>query len=495
VIRKPLTDDQKRASATREPLVFVESAPGSGKTTVAAERFGVLRYAHHRSDPRGVIAVSFARTAADELRKRIDQRWGSKTTQSPNRATTMDGLHRAVVDFLMRTDRIRWPGTFAKLNVIDSWERQRGAIRVRPGSERNQRWELALNGDELRLDYRTVDASCWGMAYAKRQDYKDQLLDGVCTHDEIRQLVGLALGRPDLRTAIDEFLSRSYAHLIVDEAFDLNGLDAVLVRRAIETGVGVTLVGDPWQALYEWRGARPEEVRELLTDYPFETIPMSRSFRFKTPETVALAARLRSRRPVTLAVGGLGSDVVLASEWDHLLAAGSDIVPLSFGRLECQTDASIVLVLDEVVRVRLGKSALAVREAVRCLRRERDGVDLQPVLAMLRDESVPVEDAVEALRLATKVGGVRRPSLPSGKKQSRVARMTLLRGWILTDDAQVPGLSFHQAKGQEWPRVDVALDAESLAILAEGLDENMEDHRKLYVALTRGMVQTRLRAI
>lgn len=248
-----LTNEQKLVASSQARLVFVESVPGSGKTTVAAERFGVVRYVHSRSDPRAVVAVSFARSATKELRDRVGRRWGARTLAAHNAITTMDRLHRAVVEFLLGTGRLRWPGGTVRPRLIDSWARQRGATQISVTGPRNQRWELGLKGDTLALAYRAVLAPCWGMMYANRQAFVDSLVEGVCTHDEIRQIVGAALGQQDLRAAIDEYLGRSLAHLIVDETFDLNGLDALIVRRVIESGVAVTLVGDPWQALYEWR--------------------------------------------------------------------------------------------------------------------------------------------------------------------------------------------------------------------------------------------------
>lgn len=491
--RDPLTDDQKRAAASLKPRIFVESAPGSGKTTVAAERFGVLRLQHHRSDTRGIVAVSYARTAAAELRMRIERRWGDRIIRSPNRVATMDGLHRSVVDFLLQTQRVCWPGS-PKLTVIDSWARQRGAVRVSPTGRFSQRWELALNGSDLAIECRRVDTSCFGMPYTARSDYEAALLAGTCTHDEIRQLVGVALGRPDLRNDIREMFSRSVVHLIIDEAFDINGLDAVLVRQFLEAGVDTTFVGDPWQALYEWRGARPDMVHNLLSDYSFASLPMLQSFRFKTTTTTTLAARLRQRLPVGLDAGNSNADVVLASSWEHLLNAGPDVIPLSFGQLDCQTDASLALLLDEIVRARLRQRALGVRESLHCLRLDSPPV-LQRASSMLRDSSIPITDVMDELRVATKVGGERRPSLPASRIASRLERLARLREWTLSQAAHIPGLSFHQAKGREWKRVDVALDLNARAVLASGLDETDEEHRKLYVALTRGSHETRLRIL
>lgn len=54
--------------------------PGSGKTTIAAERYGYLRY--QRGDTRGVLGLTFNRAAAAQLRRRIHARW-AKTASDP----------------------------------------------------------------------------------------------------------------------------------------------------------------------------------------------------------------------------------------------------------------------------------------------------------------------------------------------------------------------------------------------------------------------------
>ena len=66
-----------------------------------------------------------------------------------------------------------------------------------------------------------------------------------------------------------ECLAGSMAHLIVDEAFDMNPLDIAVVRSAIHAGVPTTIVGDQWQSLYEFRGSSPKEVRTLLNAQEF----------------------------------------------------------------------------------------------------------------------------------------------------------------------------------------------------------------------------------
>ena len=86
-----LTPEQALAAAAQDRLVNIVSAPGSGKTTVAAERFGYQR--HLAGDDRGVLGLSFNRAAVAELRARISARWGGGAIAAPHRVVTFDHLH------------------------------------------------------------------------------------------------------------------------------------------------------------------------------------------------------------------------------------------------------------------------------------------------------------------------------------------------------------------------------------------------------------------
>ena len=78
--------------------------------------------------------------------------------------------------------------------------------------------------------------------------------------------------------------------VIVDEVFDGNRPDLEIVRIAAEARIPTMVIGDPWQALYEFRGAQPELVPGFVDALQFETFPISGSFRF-------VARLLPRRRP------------------------------------------------------------------------------------------------------------------------------------------------------------------------------------------------------
>lgn len=492
--RPTLTENQRRAVLNQATRSYVEAAPGSGKTTIAVERHGVLHHRRTSCDPRGILSVTYTRSAASELRQRISERWGSHALSPLNRVMTIDGLHRSVVEFLLTTGKVRWPGGVTSLSPIDSWARQRGATLLMPSTKRDKRWEFKLRERALSATYRRVNLPCWGMHYSKRQHWMEQIENGICSHDEIRQVVSLSLSDIELRNEIAQYLTRTYQHLIVDEVFDANPLDALLIRTCLEVDIDTTLVGDPWQALYQWRGANPKLIHTLLTKYNFHSYPTPESFRFRTPETTQLSERLRAGHPVKLPISADRPDVVLAGEWSHLTACGADVIPLSFGRLDCQTDAALILLLDVVTRARLRLSALGIHEATRCLRRDLGEVDLSAATAALHDLRNPLEECMRKLRFATKVDN-RIPALPRDrqKAQTRFRRLELLRRWLTIECSYSPGLTFHQAKGREWPSVDLALTRASISSLASGLTPEKEAHRKLYVGATRGIYSTRLR--
>src|SRR4051794_39451618 len=106
--RLPLTDEQKNAVGATAERLFIEAAPGAGKTTVAAERYGVLRF-NRFGAYRSITAVSFTRSATGELQRRVRSRWGSTALSWPHGVLTIDALVCSIVEYLLRQHVIRWP--------------------------------------------------------------------------------------------------------------------------------------------------------------------------------------------------------------------------------------------------------------------------------------------------------------------------------------------------------------------------------------------------
>ncbi|WP_124861841.1 MULTISPECIES: UvrD-helicase domain-containing protein [Micromonospora] len=486
--RSRLTDEQLRAITAKSACVFIEAAPGSGKTTVAAQRFGLLRFATP-VDSRAVVAVSFTRSATKELQQRVIRAWGFAALTPPHRIITIDTLLWEVLTFLLRAGHLTWPGGHTNLTVIDTWK-----LRLPHNWTRYQ--------PSLKLDGRDVTTTAWWATEAKSRvllaPFKAAVGDGVCTHDDVRRVLAYALDDPQLEAIVADRIAASVRALIVDEVFDANPLDLALVSSAADRGVSTTIIGDPWQALYRFRGAGPHLVPNLVEANDFATFPLTRSFRFITAQTQSMARMLREKVPLTvLPRAGQELDVVLAATWKELWNIGGDILPLSFGSPDSVPAAAALLLLDFVTSTAFGAAAVFRDEALTQLgivdvsARTRLEPFFSDVVATLQE---PVRSMAAEKRcinrawdqLVAAIGTESQREFPR-RHHSHTERLTLLRQHILSDPHRpVPGITIHQAKGREWRCVGVCLDDTDIDRLFHGLDETQETDRRLYVALTRG---------
>lgn len=487
-MRNSLTTEQKLAAASSDVRIFIEAAPGSGKTTVAAERYGVLRFSAR--DGRGVLGLSFARSARGELESRIRRRWGGHALSWPNKTLTLDRLHSELVHFLLRTGEIHWPGDHTKLTVLDTWRGQAKSRNLIPQFQAVRRIAI-LDGREVNTRVQKLLKPRWG--YSQKEPYEENLSSGLSTHDEIRNVLRDALRDNELRGVVREHLRQTMRGLIVDEVFDGNDLDLELVRVAIEADLPTTLIGDPWQALYEFRGAQPDLVSELTKQLDFKAYSVQQSFRFVTDEMQSIAERARTGVGLSLQSGSVTScDVILSSTWRRLWLLPDDVLPIGFGQIENLTDAAMALLLDTVIANRFDMHGSSSTEAATAvgLGPEALSEDLPEALKPVLNRFVqPTLDdpsgTLELLRDVIKeLSGQYIPKLSTSEETKRVGLLEKLAART-ANTALLPGMTVHQAKGCEWNHVGLALTGKQLSRLKAGLAENREGDRGLYVALTR----------
>jgi len=483
-----LTDEQVLAAAATDRLVNIVSAPGSGKTTIAAERFAFQRYTP--GDGRGVLGLSFNRAAIAELRSRIEARWGQHCLSAPHRVVTLDQLHVELLLRMLGAGLIRWPNGLTELEVRDDYRGIEGFRFLRPPNNYLRRAGLDAQHNVVSKGHR-VEQPTTGIGNVAA--HNTVLAAGVVSHDDVRNILLDAMQVAELRGFAASWIASNYRAIIVDEVYDAALLDLNVAYLAAESGLHVTLIGDPWQALYTWRGATPTEVQKLIdaTTDQFVEYQQPQSFRFTGDQMPGLASALRGGEPVTLPAGTSdGVQVALARNWGPLWSAGDNILPLSFRTIDNLTDAALNLVLDVVTRGRLGVASFGREAAIARLGLDRDHFlaeqdrVLQPVVEALRGGTAPV-DALDALRSAIASFGVTRPRrLTAIAEAERVAQMARL-AVRLNQETTIPGLTVFQAKGREWERVGVVLTRGQGALLDAGLHALDDEHCVLYVALTR----------
>lgn len=483
-----LTSEQALAAAALDRLVNIVSAPGSGKTTVAAERFGYQR--HLVGDDRGVLGLSFNRAAVAELRARIGARWGRGAIAPPHRVMTFDHLHVELLHRLLDAGLVNWPNGLRELDVRDDYRGTPGFRFLTPPN--NFRRVAILNARRnVVSDGRRVEEPTTGIGNVGA--HRALLSAGVVSHDDVRTILLSAMAVDELRDFASSWLAENFRALVIDEVYDAAILDLNVAFLAAEAGLDVTLIGDPWQALYKWRGATPDEVQRLLdaTTDRFVEYQQPQSFRFGGDQMPELARALRNGESVSLP-GGTSEqvDVALARTWRPLWSAGDNILPLSFRTIENATDAALNLLLDVVTRGRLGASSFGREAAIARLGLDRERFlgeqdrVFQPIIAGLRAGRAPA-DVLDDVRNVVTGFGVNRPRrLRAAAEAERVAQVERLAA-RLAKESVIPGLTVFQAKGREWDRVGVVLTRAQRALLTTGLHELEDEHCVVYVALTR----------
>lgn len=259
--------DQQRAVDIPAPL-YIQACPGAGKTRVIVER----HLSSERSGTRrGRAAVSFTNVACDEIHRRCREAGQPDLAAFPNFVGTIDTfLWRYLVRPFLSSDRM-W-------HRIDSWDRIDATVVVNgthPHTIRLDDFQWSRDPDSTQCSAQLLPRRRNMKTYQSlsKQDLlpaaataavrrRDALAkQGHVTGHEIR-IRALRQLRQDGRNATN-LLSARFDEIIVDEAQDCSALDLAILAELREAKVPLVFVCDPDQAIYEFRGALPDNVRHF----------------------------------------------------------------------------------------------------------------------------------------------------------------------------------------------------------------------------------------
>ncbi|WP_166785613.1 MULTISPECIES: ATP-dependent helicase [Cryobacterium] len=479
-----MSEEQAIASASGLSRVFIEAGPGSGKTVVAVQLFGVQRLADP-TDSRSVVALSFTRSATSELRSRITRAWGPRASRSPHRVCTIDAFLNEIVCVLLASGEIGWPKGRIELDVIDDWKTVADM-------------QYGLSGARLTMQDGVIGIErSWSSERKNRiqlTQFREKIESGICSHDDVRRVLSLYLQEAEGRRKLGVWLRNNFRCVVVDEVFDANQLDIDLLRIAVEANIEVSVIGDPWQALYGFRGARPDLIGDLVKGEKFERIVLTRSYRFETDTQLALANELRAGNPVELVSGTpMQCDVVLAHKWETLWSSSSAILPMAIKSGSSPQWAIASIILHAVVQAHFGIPGHHYKEAFRLVGIEGI-VQINAATARLEPAvgHLTLFDEATALRESWDhaVGIIRELSGVVVLGQRAPSRLKPLRARLLEPGQLVIGMTVHQSKGREWDNVGVVFTESELQHVSKGLSVNSEPDRVCYVALTRAREST-----
>ena len=286
---------QQRAAVTHGTGVLVVIAgAGSGKTRVIERRARHL--IESGTPPEQLLLLTFTKRAANEMRERID----AHHAMSGLTATTFHSFaYQMLRELQPHLDYPRVPiviDTDDSARLLGELARKHDAHKPLPGRVLHALHSARVNRSLTLVDAITRDAP-----------------DLLPRADEIRDLIGqyqelkterALLDFDDLLTHFEKLLADPnlaplvtdrFAHVLVDEFQDVNALQARLTWL-LAPHRNLTIVGDPSQSIYRFRGARVESLEEALAQQHATVVRLEENYRSEPP-ILALANEVLAQMP------------------------------------------------------------------------------------------------------------------------------------------------------------------------------------------------------
>ncbi len=295
--------------------LLVLAGPGTGKTTTLVEAL-VERIEGRGADPDSVLALTFSRKAAEQLRDRVTARLAR--TLSTAMCSTFHSFAYALVrryaptelytgplrllsapeqDVVLRElltdapESVRWPSSLRRALGTRGFAREVHAVLARAR-------EKGLDGSGLRALGEVHDLP----EYLAAGWFLDQYLDVLDQHGatDYTDLVRRAVIEAEVHR---EELRRRFRHVFVDEYQDTDPAQVALLRALAGDGGDLTVVGDPHQSIYAFRGADVRGIMDFPSDFrhpdgrPADVVALSTTRRFG-PRLLVAGQRVAHRLPL-----------------------------------------------------------------------------------------------------------------------------------------------------------------------------------------------------
>ncbi|MDD1779025.1 MAG: ATP-dependent helicase, partial [Candidatus Helarchaeota archaeon] len=276
-----LDSQQQAAVLTESKKALVLAGAGSGKTRVVVERIAHL-IENKKISPYEILALTFTRKAAQELRSRIEERVGNKAhhiTIGTIHAVALNLLHRFGDLIGMKSRSITVYGGFEEEYLIKE-------IAIDLGMFKGKTWKVPKK--EI---YGMLNAY-----YSKGEEPKEdhpgyilfkELLSRC--HENNSKTYGMLLtAMMELVPKIKQYLKWKY--IFLDEAQDTDPLQWWIVEEFPKLlGASLFAVGDIDQSIYRFRGAVPEYL--VSQQDQFDIYRLENNYR-SVPEIVEASNRL-----------------------------------------------------------------------------------------------------------------------------------------------------------------------------------------------------------
>ena len=273
---------QRQAVRHLDGPLLVLAGAGSGKTRVITQKIAYLIQECGIS-PKHIAAVTFTNKAAREMKERVGQLLKGRESHGLKVSTfhTM-GLN------IIRSE-LKVLGYKSGFTIFDA---QDGATLIKELLRRDygddggiveqaqwqiSKWKSGLIGPEEAQVAAADDATLNAIAQLYSQYQRALKAYNAVDFDDLILLPTRLF--QDNAEAREKWQNR-IRYLLVDEYQDTNSSQYQLIKLLAGARGAFTVVGDDDQSIYAWRGAEPENLLHLKTDYPnLEVVKLEQNYR------------------------------------------------------------------------------------------------------------------------------------------------------------------------------------------------------------------------
>ncbi len=247
---------------------LVVAGPGAGKTELLAQRACFLLETNTCRYPKKILAISFKKDAADNLRERVEVRCG-KELALRFESKTYDAFAKEIVDrFKNSLDESYRPLNNYKIAGTKDIKKafEIAGLKFRGNqTEFNRVYGNKLSTNTLPLHPDFIDKifiDAWNVLLkgSRHNNFESSL-----TFEMISRLAEYLIRT---NRFIKKAIEMTYSHVFLDEFQDTTSIQYELVKTCFfQTGTIITAVGDTKQRIMLWAGARKSIFEDFQNDF------------------------------------------------------------------------------------------------------------------------------------------------------------------------------------------------------------------------------------
>lgn len=276
-----LNYNQQQAVEYVDGPCLVLAGAGSGKTRVITHKIAYL-IRQRGYLPRQVAAVTFTNKAAREMKERVGQTLGKKETRGLMVAT----FHTLGLEIIKREySALGLKANFSLFDehdqmallkelTFDLLEEDKDLLRQLASTISNWKSDL-LTANQVMAQVKSEQQQRFAECYRRYELHLSS-----CNVLDFDDLITKPTRLLDENEEIRSRWQQKIRYLLVDEYQDTNTSQYQLVKLLVGNRGRFTVVGDDDQSIYSWRGAQPQNLALLKTDFPqLKVIKLEQNYR------------------------------------------------------------------------------------------------------------------------------------------------------------------------------------------------------------------------